>query len=106
VIDDQLGAPVEEIGERESAIRPLKLVGLFHALPGHRHSAASQRITFAREFLLGSEQFKTRLQPFPVRDHFVVGHDRLLLKSAVPSFQSAKLDPVLGDLTDVPTFAH
>ena len=38
VIDDQLGAPVEEIGERESAIRPLEPVGLFHALPGHRHS--------------------------------------------------------------------
>jgi hypothetical protein len=63
VIDDQLGAPVEEIGERESAIRPLKLVGLFHALLGHRHSAASQRITLARELFLGSEQFKTRLQP-------------------------------------------
>ena len=40
VINDQLGAPVEEIGERESAIRPLKPVGLFHTLPGHRHSAA------------------------------------------------------------------
>jgi hypothetical protein len=64
VIDDQLGAPVEEIGEREGAIWPLKLVGLFHALLGHRHSVACQRITLVREFLLGSEQFKARLQPF------------------------------------------
>src|SRR5262249_14883529 len=86
VIDDQLGAPVEEIGERKGAIRPLELVGLFHPLPGHRHSAARQRIPLAREFLLGSEQFKASLQPFLVRDHFVVEHERLLLMSAAPSF--------------------
>jgi hypothetical protein len=62
VIDDQLRSLVEEIGERESAIPPLKLVGLFHALPGHRHSPARQRIASARGFLLGVGQFKARLQ--------------------------------------------
>ena len=56
MIDDQLGAPVEEIGERKSAIWPLKLIGFFHALPGHPHSAARQHIMLAREFLLGSKQ--------------------------------------------------
>jgi hypothetical protein len=96
VIDDQLGAPVEEIGERKSAIRSLKLVGLFHALPGHRHSAARQRITLAREFLLGSEQFKARLQPFLVRDHFVVGHERLLLFSTWPFSANPRRNAATG----------
>src|SRR5580658_3238487 len=68
VIDDQLRAPVEEIGERESARRPLKLVPLFHPLPGHRHSAARQRVTLACEFLLGGDQFEARLQQFLVRN--------------------------------------
>jgi hypothetical protein len=68
VIDDQLGAPVDEIGERQSARRPLETVGFFRALPGHRHAAARQRIALAREFLLGGEQFKARLQPVLVRD--------------------------------------
>jgi hypothetical protein len=60
VIDDQLGAPVEEIGEREGAPPPLELVRLFHALPRHRHAAARQRIALAREFLRGGEQVKAR----------------------------------------------
>ena len=42
VVDDQLGAPVEEIGERKSALRPLEPVRLCHALPRHRHAAARQ----------------------------------------------------------------
>ena len=71
MIDNQLGAPVEEIGEGKSAIRPLKLVGLFHALPRHRHSTARQRITLVREFLLGSKQFKARLQPFLARNDLI-----------------------------------
>ena len=45
-------------------------VGPFHALPGHRHAAARQRIALAREFLLGSEQLKARLQPFLVRNDY------------------------------------
>src|SRR5262249_3277552 len=84
-----LRAPVEEIRERKGAIRSLKLVGLFHALPGHRHSAARQRIKLAREFFLGGEQSKAGLQPFLVRDHFVIGHERLRLMSAGPSLDSA-----------------
>src|SRR5215469_7980767 len=90
VIDDQLGAPVEEIGERKGAIRPLELVGLFYPLPGHRHSAARQRIPLAREFLLGSEQFKASLQPFLVRDHFVIEHERLLLMSDCSQVKRAR----------------
>jgi hypothetical protein len=68
VIDDELGAPVEEIRERKSAIRPLELVGFFHPFPRHRHSAARQRITLAGEFLLGSEQLEARFQPVFVRN--------------------------------------
>jgi hypothetical protein len=68
VIDDQLGAPVEEIRERKRAIRPLELEGLFHPFPGHRHSAARQRVTLAGEFLLGSEQLEAPLQPIFVRN--------------------------------------
>lgn len=83
MIDDQLGAPVEEIGEREGTIRPLKLVGLFHALPGHRHSAARQRIPLAREFLLGSEQFKARLQPFLGRNDMIPHINLLFVKMLV-----------------------
>jgi hypothetical protein len=74
VIDDELGAPVEEIGERETSIRSLKLVGLFHAFPGHRHSAARQRIALAGEFLLGSEQYKARLAPLLARND-LIPHD-------------------------------
>ena len=58
-------------GERQGSIRPLKLVGLCDALPGHRHSAAGQRISLARERLLGSETFAARLQPFRGRNDLI-----------------------------------
>jgi len=34
MINDELGAPVEEISERQSAMRPFKPVGFLHALQG------------------------------------------------------------------------
>src|SRR5262249_23957020 len=71
VMDDQLGAPLEHSGEVEVAIRPLEAVGLLHALPGHRHAAARQRIALARELLLGSEKLDAGLQPRVVRNDLI-----------------------------------
>src|SRR5579875_505923 len=72
VIDDELGAPLEEIGEGDPARRPLEAVRLLHTLPGHRHPPTRQRIPLAREFLLGGEQLEPRLQPIFVRNDLVL----------------------------------
>lgn len=71
VIDDQLGATVEEIRKRESAIRPLKLVGFSTRSQG---IAIRRRVSVSRwrEFLLGSEQFEARLHPFLARNDLML----------------------------------
>ena len=79
VIDDQLRAPIEEIGERKSAIRPLELVRLFHALPGQFAALAAQRIARAGEgFFVGQVRPAGR-DPIIMRDDFVRFHAVLRL---------------------------
>src|SRR5262249_3201829 len=44
MINDQLGALLEEVDERYDSIWPLEPVRLLHPFPRHRHAAARQRI--------------------------------------------------------------
>src|SRR5712664_3697007 len=74
--------------------RQLKLVRLFHALPGHRHSAARQLIiTSAREFLLCLEQLQPGRKPLFTCCGLVVGHGFSPLVGAA-LFPAVELDVV------------
>src|SRR5579872_4559904 len=72
VVDDQLGAPIEQIGKREPAVRSFKPIGFFHALPGQGPPAPRQDIALPHELFLGCEQVTARLQPFLTRHDLVL----------------------------------
>jgi hypothetical protein len=72
MIDDQLAAPIEEIGEPLFALGAVEDVVLFDLDPGQRAPLGAQLIAPAGEFLFVGEM------RFPRSDPFVLGHDLVL----------------------------
>src|SRR5262245_22045158 len=73
VIDDQLTAPVEQIGKRPLALRRIEYVLLLNLHPGQRAPLGGNKIAHARERLLAFEMCLARREPF------VLGHDSIVL---------------------------
>src|SRR5437870_9401096 len=63
VIDDQMAAPVEEVGERLLAVRPRQHVGLFDLDPGQLAALSAQFIAQPGEFLLLDQVLLSRSEP-------------------------------------------
>src|SRR5438094_871656 len=73
VIDDELAAPVEQLGERLPAVAPFELIGLFHRLPRQRAPRCRELVAAARERLFLRQQLPARGEPF------LGGYDRVTL---------------------------
>jgi hypothetical protein len=56
VIDDQLAAAVEEVGESLLALRPVEVIGLVDLDPGQLAPLGAQAVAQAREFLLLAQE--------------------------------------------------
>src|SRR5215471_21014926 len=63
VVDDELAAPVEQIGERLFAARAVEAVLLRHALPGQIALQSAHLVALALERLFLREQLLPRGQP-------------------------------------------
>ena len=63
VIDDQLAAAVEQVGQRYFAVRAVEDVLLLYPLPRHLAALTAQLIAQPRELLFLSQQFLARRQP-------------------------------------------
>src|SRR5205823_4167816 len=66
VIDDELTAAVEEIGQRLLSVRAVEKVVLLHTLPRQLAAAAAQLIALPREFLFLRQQLLARGDPLVV----------------------------------------
>jgi hypothetical protein len=64
MIDNQLRAPVEQVGQRQLAPWPVEAVGLVHPLPRQGLPAAREGVTLAGKHLFGDKQLASRVQPF------------------------------------------
>jgi hypothetical protein len=73
VVDDELTAAVEEVGQRPAAARRLEHVLLVDPLPWKLAPLAVQIIPQAGELLLLREQLLARLEPLLVPDYLVLG---------------------------------
>jgi hypothetical protein len=74
VIDDELAAAGEEIGERLRAIGPLKDISLLDLHPGHMAAPGAQFVTGAGEGLFLGQERLARRQPFVLRYDCGLGH--------------------------------
>src|SRR3989454_1275293 len=72
VIDDQLAAAGEQVGQRLLPVHAVERVGLFDALPRQRLPLPIQLVLGAGERLLAGEQRGTRGEPLVVRDDGMV----------------------------------
>src|SRR6266480_3435313 len=76
VVDQQLRAPVEQLGERLLALVRVELVVLLDRDPRQLAPLACQLVVAARQLLLALEQRVARLAPFLPRAHLVTRHSR------------------------------
>ena len=74
VIDHELAAAVEEVGERLLALRPLERIGLVDPDPGQLAPLGAQIIAQAREFLLLAQMLLARGKPFVARHDSRLAH--------------------------------
>ena len=74
VIDEQLRATVEEVGERLRPLVRLEGVGLLDRHPGELPAPAGELIALAHVRLLGVQQLLAGGQPLLSRSHRVLGH--------------------------------
>src|SRR5205809_7226873 len=74
MIDDQLAASVEEIGERLLAVRPLEDIPLLHPDPGQLAASPAQLIAQTGEFLLLAQVLLARNEPLLSSHVRVVRH--------------------------------
>jgi len=86
VVDEELRAPSEEIGEGRRARVGLKAVRLVHSNPRQRPPPPRQLVAAPRQLLLGPEQLQPGRKPFFTCSGFVVGH-RLPPSASGPDLQ-------------------
>ena len=72
MVDDQLAAAGEQIGERLRAVRAFEHVVLLDPFPRQFAALPAQFVPFPGEFLFSGQVRQARLQPFVSRHHFVV----------------------------------
>src|ERR1700722_12889863 len=70
VIDNQLAAAIEEIGEGFRAGGRFKRVGLFNFFPGKLAALAAEFVAQAGEFFFFEQKFLSSCEPFGWRDDF------------------------------------
>jgi hypothetical protein len=76
VVDDQLGAAVEQIGESLRAVLGLEPVVLLDRDPGQLASLPGQLVAAAGELLLLLQQLVALRPPLLLRADPVLGHQR------------------------------
>jgi hypothetical protein len=64
VVDDELVAALEEVGQRLLAPGPVEDVVLLHLLPRQLPALLAELVAQAREFLLAGQVLAARLDPF------------------------------------------
>jgi hypothetical protein len=64
VLDDELAASAEQIGESDLAVRPVEHVGLLHLDPGERAAFGAQLIAQSGELLFLAQKLLACGQPF------------------------------------------
>jgi len=72
VIDDQLAAPVEQVGEGLLPVRPLEDVALLDPHPGQLAALGAQPIAQPGEFLLLAQELLARSEPVLARHKTVL----------------------------------
>ena len=75
MVDDELGAPVEELGQRLLALRPLEHVLLLDPLPGQLASLLAELVAQTCELLLLRQQRLARLDPIVMPDNFMLAQE-------------------------------
>jgi hypothetical protein len=77
VVDDELAAAVEQVGQRLAAVRPVEDVLLVHRFPRQIAAPLAQAIAQARELFLLGQELRACSEPLVVRHDGVmheVGH--------------------------------
>jgi len=72
VVDDQLTATLEQIGQRRSPVRCVELVRVVDALPRELAPEPIELVALTVEGLFSLEQCDACLHPAVVRHHFVI----------------------------------
>jgi hypothetical protein len=75
MIDDQLAASIEEVGERLLAVRPIEQIGLFDPDPGQLAALPCHLVADLGQRLLMRQMRLARDQPFFPRDDFLRVHE-------------------------------
>src|SRR4030095_3577326 len=65
MLDHELAAPVEQVGERHLATRPVEYIGLVDLHPGQLAALGTELVALARELFLLRQQRLARGDPFP-----------------------------------------
>src|SRR6516164_2177042 len=78
VLDDQLAAPLEKVGEGYLAPRPVEDIGLLDLDPGHLAALPAQFVARPGKLLLLRQQRPARDQPFVLRHDVRMVHAALL----------------------------
>jgi hypothetical protein len=78
MVNDQLAAAREEVGERLLAVRPVEDVRLLDLDPGQRPALPAQLVAEAGVLLLFLEELPASRDPFFARNHGMIGHLILL----------------------------
>ena len=78
VIDEQLRAPLEQVGQRGAAFVGLEAVGLVHAHPRQLLALSRQLVAAARQLLLRRQQLKPRGHPLFTCGCLVFSHRSFL----------------------------
>jgi hypothetical protein len=78
MLDHELAAPFEQIGQRLLAVGPIEHTGLVDLDPGQRAALFAELVARPGVFLLMRQMGFARLDPFFARDDFVRLHGRLL----------------------------
>src|SRR6059036_262757 len=77
MIDNQLAASGEKVGQRLLAIWPVEYVVLFHLDPGQVAPLGAQLIAQPGEFLFLDQELLARGEPLVLRYDWVVLHDSI-----------------------------
>ena len=76
VVDDQLAAAIEQIGQSAFAVRPLEHILLFHLDPGKVPARLADLVPQSRELFFLCQQLLARLDPFALGNDRMVGDPR------------------------------
>src|SRR5712692_9586016 len=93
VIDDQLAAALEEIGQSLLAAGDVEDIVLLHSDPRQLPALPAQLVTQPRELFLLDEMLLVRCEPFVARD-YGVGFHRLVSLVQATAFSSRARHPI------------